>query len=52
MNEPRSDAALVRALERSRIHPLWDRYKRITPVAPKAPIVPDDAPAAYRLPIV
>lgn len=27
-------------------------YRRITPVAPKSPIVPDDAPAAYRLPIV
>jgi cholesterol oxidase len=27
-------------------------YRRITPVAPKSPVVPDDAPAAYRLPIV
>ena len=27
-------------------------YRRITPVAPKSPAVPDDAPAAYRLPIV
>ena len=27
-------------------------YRRITPVAPKSPIVPDDAPAAYRLPVV
>ncbi|MCL2541684.1 MAG: GMC family oxidoreductase [Nocardioidaceae bacterium] len=27
-------------------------YERIQPVAPKAPVVPDDAPAALRLPIV
>jgi len=27
-------------------------YRRITPVAPKSPVVPDDAPAAYRLPLV
>jgi gentisate 1,2-dioxygenase len=45
LSEPqRSDAALVRALERSRIHPLWDRYKRITPVAPR----PKDAPMQWR----
>jgi cholesterol oxidase len=31
---------------------LGEPYRRITPVAPKAPIVPDDAPAAYRLPVV
>ena len=29
-------ASLVQALERSNIHPLWDRYKRITPIAPNA----------------
>ena len=29
-----------------------EAYRRITPVAPKSPAVPDDAPAAYRLPIV
>jgi gentisate 1,2-dioxygenase len=40
----RSDAALIAALERSHIHPLWDRYKRITPVAPKA----KDAPMHWR----
>jgi gentisate 1,2-dioxygenase len=40
----RSDAALIEALERSHIHPLWDRYKRITPVAPK----PKDAPMHWR----
>jgi cholesterol oxidase len=31
---------------------LGQPYRRITPVAPKIPIVPDDAPAAYRLPVV
>jgi gentisate 1,2-dioxygenase len=40
----RPDAALIQALERSRIHPLWDRYKRITPVAPRA----KDAPMHWR----
>jgi gentisate 1,2-dioxygenase len=40
----RSDAALIEALERSHIHPLWDRYQRITPVAPKA----KDAPMHWR----
>ena len=40
----RRDASLVEALERSHIHPLWDRYKRITPVAPQ----PKDAPMHWR----
>lgn len=40
----RVDEALISALERSHIHPLWDRYKRITPVAPKA----KDAPMHWR----
>jgi len=40
----RPDAALIGALERSNIHPLWDRYKRITPVAPSA----KDAPMHWR----
>jgi gentisate 1,2-dioxygenase len=40
----RSDAALIEALERAHIHPLWDRYKRITPVAPQA----KDAPMHWR----
>jgi gentisate 1,2-dioxygenase len=40
----RIDAALIAALERSHIHPLWDRYKRITPVAPNA----KDAPMHWR----
>ncbi|HET7362484.1 MAG TPA: cupin domain-containing protein [Burkholderiales bacterium] len=40
----RSDASLVAALERSHLHPLWDRYKRITPVAPQ----PKDAPMHWR----
>jgi gentisate 1,2-dioxygenase len=40
----RSDAALIEALERAHIHPLWDRYRRITPVAPQA----KDAPMHWR----
>ena len=40
----RPDAALIAALEQSRLHPLWDRYKRITPVAPCA----KDAPMHWR----
>ena len=40
----RGDAALIEALERAHIHPLWDRYKRITPVAPQA----KDAPMHWR----
>ena len=31
----RPDAALIHALERAHYHPLWDRYKRITPLAPR-----------------
>ena len=41
---PRSDAVLISALERANIHPLWDRYKRITPVSPR----PKDAPMHWR----
>jgi gentisate 1,2-dioxygenase len=44
LSDARVDAALISALERSRIHPLWDRYKRITPVAPRA----KDAPMHWR----
>lgn len=40
----RADAALSQALERANLHPLWDRYQRITPVAPK----PQDAPMHWR----
>ena len=40
----RRDAALIAALERSHIHPLWDRYQRITPMAPRA----KDAPMHWR----
>ena len=40
----RADAALIEALERSNIHPLWDRYQRITPMAPRA----KDAPMHWR----
>jgi gentisate 1,2-dioxygenase len=40
----RADATLISDLERANIHPLWDRYKRITPVAPR----PKDAPMHWR----
>ena len=40
----RADAALISALERANIHPLWDRYQRITPMAPMA----KDAPMHWR----
>src|SRR3954466_239686 len=40
----RPDASLIEDLERANIHPLWDRYKRITPVAPQ----PKDAPMHWR----
>ena len=40
----RADAALISALEGSNIHPLWDRYQRITPLAPR----PKDAPMHWR----
>ena len=43
-SETRPDAALIAALEEASIHPLWDRYKRITPVAPRA----KDAPMHWR----
>lgn len=32
----RTDTALIAALEAARLHPLWDRYKQITPVHPRA----------------
>jgi gentisate 1,2-dioxygenase len=40
----RVDASLIQALERSNLHPLWDRYQRITPVSPCA----KDAPMHWR----
>lgn len=40
----RQDAALIAALEQANIHPLWDRYARITPAAPR----PRDAPMLWR----
>src|SRR5881628_3462692 len=40
----RPDAALIAALESANFHPLWDRYKRITPIAPHA----TDAPFLWR----
>ncbi len=38
--------------ERDERPPLGEAYRRLEPVMPKNPIVPEDAPAAYRLPIV
>ena len=40
----RPDAALIATLESRNFHPLWDRYKRITPIAPHA----TDAPFLWR----
>jgi gentisate 1,2-dioxygenase len=40
----RSDAGLIAALEAARLHPLWTRYKQITPVHP----APKDAPMHWR----
>jgi gentisate 1,2-dioxygenase len=40
----RPDADLIRSLEAAHYHPLWDRYKRITPMAPKA----KDTPMLWR----
>ncbi len=34
--EDRPDRALIAALEAARLHPLWDRYKRITPIQPRS----------------
>ena len=41
---PRPDVDLIAALEAAQYHPLWDRYQRITPMAPKAA----DAPMHWR----
>ena len=38
--------------ERDKRPPLGEPYQRIAPVAPQAPVVPDHAPGALRLPIV
>src|SRR3954465_15001791 len=42
--QERADGRLIADLERANIHPLWDRYKRITPVAPRS----KDAPMHWR----
>jgi len=36
MSEQRRDDSFIAALEAANIHPLWDRYKRITPIHPAA----------------
>ncbi len=38
------DPSFVRRLEAANLHPLWDRYKRITPIRPQ----PQDAPFVWR----
>lgn len=40
----RPDAGLIADLEAARLHPLWDRYARITPAAP----APSDTPFMWR----
>src|ERR1700731_3291038 len=42
--EQRADASFVSALETVNLHPLWDRYQRITPIRPQ----PQDAPFIWR----
>jgi gentisate 1,2-dioxygenase len=42
--EQRVDEAFVAALEAANLHPLWDRYQRITPIRPQ----PQDAPFIWR----
>jgi gentisate 1,2-dioxygenase len=41
---PRADAGLISDLEANDIHPLWDRYKKITPIFP----APSDPPFIWR----
>lgn len=41
---PRADAPLIADLEAADIHPLWDRYKKITPIVP----APKDPPFVWR----
>ncbi len=41
---PRTDAGLIADLGASGLHPLWDRYARITPAAP----APSDTPFIWR----
>ena len=40
----RADAELIRSLEAADIHPLWDRYQRITPIEPS----PSDTARIWR----
>jgi gentisate 1,2-dioxygenase len=53
-NTERSDAEFVAALEAVNLHPLWDRFRKITPVRPQAKDPPfvwrwkDIAPLAER----
>ncbi|MGP0094430.1 MAG: cupin domain-containing protein [Xanthobacteraceae bacterium] len=40
----RHDASFVQRLEAANLHPLWDRYRQITPLRPQ----PQDAPFVWR----
>jgi gentisate 1,2-dioxygenase len=42
--EQRADSSFVAALEAANLHPLWDRYQRITPIRPQ----PRDQPFIWR----
>ena len=42
--DARSDTSFITELERANLHPLWDRFKTITPVRPQ----PRDAPLIWR----
>ncbi|HKN08495.1 MAG TPA: hypothetical protein VJ376_03300, partial [Pseudomonadota bacterium] len=42
--EHKQGSPFVSELEAKHLHPLWDRYQRITPIKPQAP----DAPFIWR----
>jgi gentisate 1,2-dioxygenase len=44
MRNVQQEAPFVAALEAANLHPLWDRYQRITPIRPQ----PTDAPFIWR----
>jgi len=42
--DAKADADFVRQLEAANLHPLWDRFRKLTPVRPQ----PNDAPMIWR----
>src|SRR5690242_18253008 len=42
--DPKADADFVRQLEAANLHPLWDRFKKLTPIRPQ----PNDPPMIWR----